>query len=152
MNRMQRVVAVLAVMGIATGGGVAIAVWSATGAGSGPARAVTAQPLVATAGVATADLFPGFTQGDLFFSVRNPNPYPVTITSFTPGAITTSAPACANTNITVAPAIGLAIVVPAGATAAAVTVANIVSMLLTAPDACQGVTFTIAVTLTDTQA
>ena len=134
-----------------SGTAVAFALWSTSGVGTGSAKALTAQSLTVNAATATADLYPGFTQGDVYFSVNNPNPYPVTITSMTPGAITTSNPSCVATNITVASASGLSIVLPANSTATGQTITNVVTMLSTAPDACQGVTFTIGLTLTGTQ-
>lgn len=152
MNRKQRILAVITAVAIVVGGGVAYATWTATGSGSGAAKATTSAALTVSAGTTTADLYPGFTQGDVFMTVSNPNPYPVNITSLTPGAITTSAPGCVASNITVATPTGLSIPVAANATNVAVTVPNIVTMILAAPDACQGVTFTIAVTLTGTQA
>jgi hypothetical protein len=151
MNLKRKILAALAVMAVIIGGGVAYAAWTAGGTGSGAAKAATAQPLVVTAGTTTADLYPGFTQGDVFLKVANPNPYAVNITSLTPGTITTSSGTCAASNITVAPATGLSINVPAGATAAAVTVPNIVSMIAAAPDACQNVTFTITVSVAGVQ-
>lgn len=151
MNRKHRIFAVLTAVAIVVGGGVAYASWTATGAGSGAAKATTSAALTVSAGTTTADLYPGFTQGDVFMTVTNPNPFPVNITSLTPGAITTSAPGCVASNITVATPTGLSIPVAANATNVAVTVPNIVTMILAAPDACQGVTFTIAVTLTGTQ-
>jgi hypothetical protein len=147
MNKKQRILAGLGVAALVAGSGVAYAAWSATGTGSGAARAASAQALVVTAGTTTADLYPGFTQGDVFLRVTNPNPYGVNVTSLTPGTITTSAPGCAATNITIAPATGLNIPVAANASNFAVTVPNIVTMIAAAPDACQGVTFTINVTL-----
>lgn len=151
MNRKQRILAGLGVAALVVGSGVAYASWTASGTGSGAAKAATAQALVVTAGTTTADLYPGFTQGDVFLRVTNPNPYGVNITSLTPGAITTSAPGCVSTNITIAAPTGLNIPVAANATNFAVTVPNIVTMIAAAPDACQGVTFTIAVTVAGTQ-
>lgn len=135
-----------------TGTGLAFALWSANGVGTSSAKALTAQSLTVTAGTATADLYPGFTQGDVAFSVNNPNPYPVTITAMTPGTVVSSNPTnCPATNVTVASATGLNIPVAANATATGQTIANVVSMASTAPDACQGVTFTINMTLTGSQ-
>jgi hypothetical protein len=65
--------------------------------------------------------------------------------------ITSSNPLCPATNITVAAATGLTIPVAAGATNAAGSILNVVTMDTGAPDACQGVSFTIALTLTGSQ-
>jgi hypothetical protein len=135
-----------------SGTAVAFALWSANGVGTGSAKALTAQSLTVSAATATADLYPGFTLGDVFFSVNNPNPYPVTITAMTPGTITSSSPTlCPATNITVGSATGLNIPVAANSTASGQSIANVVTMLSTAPDGCQGVTFTIGLTLTGSQ-
>jgi hypothetical protein len=53
--------------------------------------------------------------------------------------------------VTVSSASGLSLLVPAGATATAGTIANVVSMASAAPDGCQGVVFTVALTLTGSQ-
>lgn len=135
-----------------SGTAVAFALWSANGVGTSSAKALNAQALTVTAATATADLYPGFTLGDIAFSVNNPNPYPVTVTSMTPGTVTSSNPAgCPATNITVASATGLNIPVAANSTASGQSIANVVTMASTAPDACQGVTFTINLTLTGSQ-
>src|SRR3954452_23841610 len=82
-------VAVLAVAVVVTGG-VAWALWSASGSGSGTAKALTAQTVTVTAATGTADLYPGYALGDVYFNVTNNNPYPVRFTSITPGTITSS--------------------------------------------------------------
>ena len=133
-------------------GAAAYALWTSTGTGSSGAKALTAQTITVSASSGPADLYPGFTQGDLFFTSANTNPYPVTFTSMTPGSITSSDQTnCPAANVSVASASGLSIVVPAGATASAGTVANVVTMVAGAPDGCQGVVFTISLTLTGSQ-
>jgi hypothetical protein len=133
-------------------GAAAYALWTSTGSGSSGAKALTAQTITVSASSGTADLYPGFTQGDLFFTSANTNPYPVTFTSMTPGSITSSDQTnCPAANVSVVSASGLSIVVPAGATASPGTVANVVTMAAGAPDGCQGVVFTISLTLTGSQ-
>ena len=133
-------------------GAAAYALWSSSGAGNSGAKALTAQSITVAASSGPADLYPGFTQGDLFFTSANTNPYPVTFTSMTPGSITSSDQAnCPAANVSVASASGLSVVVPAGATASAGTVANVVTMAAGAPDGCQGVVFTVSLTLTGSQ-
>ncbi|MGH2737097.1 MAG: hypothetical protein ACRDKZ_16080, partial [Actinomycetota bacterium] len=68
--------------------GVAFANWTATGTGSGSAQAVTAAASAVTSRSGAADLYPGFNDGDLHFTVTNPNPYPVQFTSATLGSVT----------------------------------------------------------------
>ncbi len=134
------------------GAGGAFALWSSGGSGNGGAKALTAQTLTVTTSSGAADLFPGFTQGDLFFTMANPNPYPVTFTSMTAGTVTSGDPTnCPSSNVTVANATGLSLAVAAGAASAPGTVANVVTMLAGAPDGCQGVVFTVTLTLTGSQ-
>lgn len=153
MTRKRKVGAVSIIMLMLTGGGIAAALWSANGSGSGQAKALTAQSLTVTAATGAADLYPGFTGGDVFFTVTNPNPYPVTFTSMTPGTVTSSNPTgCPTTNLSVLSASGLSIAVGANTTSATQSIANVVTLAAGAPDACQGVTFSIALTLSGSQA
>jgi hypothetical protein len=152
MSRKHKVVSIAAVITLLTGVGIASALWSAAGSGAGNAKSITAQSVTVTAATGTADLYPGFTAGDVFFTVVNPNPYPVTFTSMTAGAIVSSNPgACAATNVSVIGATGLNIAVGAGATLTGQSIANVVSMAAGALDGCQNVTFTINLTLTGAQ-
>lgn len=94
------------------------------------------------------DLFPGST-GALTVEVTNPNPYPVTFDSLTPGPVTSDHPAaCPVDNITVGPATGLSIAVAARSTSGPVQIAAVVSMAENAPDGCQGAGFGIGLILT----
>ncbi|MDQ1422836.1 MAG: hypothetical protein QOD72_334 [Acidimicrobiaceae bacterium] len=138
-----------AVVGV---GGLAMALWTSTGTGSGNAKALAAVNITVTAATGAADLYPGFTQGDVFFTSANTNPYPVTFASMTSGTVTSSDQTnCPAANVTVGTASGLSLLVPAGATAQAGTIANVVTMSASAPDGCQGVVFTIALTLSGSQ-
>jgi hypothetical protein len=135
--------------------GVAFAAWTQTGSGSATAKAVNPTNSAVTTDAAVADLYPGFTGGDVYFKIDNPNPYPVRFTSLTPGTISSSDP----TNCPMSPAkvtavskSGLTIDVPANTTTPiSKSVADVVTMDATAPDGCKGVTFTIAVTLSGSQ-
>ncbi len=133
--------------------GAAFALWSQSGTGTGSAKATSAVPSAVTPGTVTADLYPGFTGGDVFFKVTNPNPYPVRFTSLTPGAVTSSdATNCPASNVTVASRSNLSIDVPANTTTAVErSVADVVTMAAAAPDGCQGVSFTLNVTLAGVQ-
>jgi hypothetical protein len=132
--------------------GAAYAMWSANGTGSGTATARNAVGITVTAATGTADLYPGFSGGDLSFTLANPNPYPVTFTAMTPGTITSSnSGACAASNLTVTSATGLSIVVPAGATATSGTIVDVATLSSGALDGCQGISFTVPVTLTGSQ-
>jgi hypothetical protein len=148
----RKIVAGLIIGAAAVTAGAAAALWSSSGVGSGKASALTAVSITVTAATGTADLYPGFTLGDVFFTSANTNPYPVTFSSMTPGTITSSDPTnCPSTNVTVTTASGLSLLVPAGATAQAGTVADVVTMVPGAPNGCQGVVFTIALTLSGSQ-
>lgn len=63
--------------------GVAFAAWTATGTGSGYAKAKTAQALTTVDATATVvqDLYPGQAAGSLRITIHNPNDYPVRVTS-----------------------------------------------------------------------
>jgi hypothetical protein len=131
--------------------GVAFAAWTGTGTGPGRARATTAVAVTVTASDGTADLYPGFTGGDLYFTLTNPNPYTITFASMTPGAVTvTGGAGCLPTHITVAPATGLSLVSPPG-TSGQLSILDVVTMVAGAPDACQAATFNVTLTLTGTQ-
>lgn len=133
--------------------GVAAALWSSSGTGAGGSQSRTAQTVTVAAATGTADLYPGFDDGDLHFTLANTNPYPITFTSADAGAITSSNPTgCPSSLLTVDDATGLSLDVAASDTSPTETIADVVSLDETAPDACQGVTFSIALTLTGSQA
>jgi hypothetical protein len=153
MLRGKRILVVGGVVGgVALSAGAAFAMWTANGTGSGGAKALTAQTITVTGAAGAGDLYPGFTLGDVGVTLANTNPYPVTFTSMTPGTITSSnAGACPASNLTVIPKSGLSILVPAGATNTAASITDVATMATTAPDGCQGITFTIALTLAGNQ-
>jgi len=134
--------------------GTAAAFWSATGNGQGQARSISAVQLTITAAIGAADLFPGFTGGDVFFTVNNTNPYPVTFTAFSGATIasadTTNCPS-ANVSVAASGAVTPSLVIGANASGVAGSIPDIVSMATTAPDGCQGKTFTVTLTLTGSQ-
>lgn len=152
MIRRHKVVAVVVAGSTLVGGGIAFAAWSANGSGPGQAKALSAQALTVTAATGAADLYPGFAGGDVSFTITNSNPYPVTFTSMTAGAVTSSnAAGCPSSNVTVVNATGLSLLAAAAATSGTQSIADVVTMVAGAPDACQGVTFTIALSLTGSQ-
>jgi hypothetical protein len=147
------IVVVAGALGIAAvAAAVAYAAWSGTGTGSGRARATTAVAVTITPSNGTADLYPGFTGGDVSFTLNNTNPYSITFTSMTAGAVTVDAghPSCPAGSVTVAPATGLSLVSAPG-TSGPLSIADVVSMSSTAPDGCQGASFDVVLTLTGTQ-
>ena len=152
----RRVLTVALGMGAALVMGVAFALWTQTGTGSGSAKAIQASPSTVTVDTAAAttgaDLYPGFTGGDLYLQVNNPNPYPVRFTDVDAKTVTSSnEAACPASNITLADKSGLTIDLPANSGAVSKSVADVVTLAGSAPDGCQGVSFTVAVALTGTQ-
>jgi len=139
------------------GSGVAFAVWSASGTGSGAGAATVAQSLVVTPVTpsgAGASLYPGGPAGQVYFNIQNPNPYAVTITSLswgTPESTLTSA--CPSSNVALDPSAPTTvdISIPAASTLTAVEINNVLDLSHAAPNGCQGVAFTVPVTVTGTQ-
>ena len=140
--------------------GIAFGLWSAQGTGSGRARATTAvaavvNPVNCSATPGCIDLYPGFTDGDAYFTITNSNPYPITFTAMTAGTITVDAghaAACPASSITVAsPVTGLSLLAPASSTTGQLSIADIVTIIAAAPDGCQGASFDIVLTLTGSQ-
>jgi hypothetical protein len=153
MNAGRKVVVIGVVVGSLLGGKIVMALWSTNAAGGGEARALTAQGVTVNAATAAADLYPGFSGGSVFFTLTNPNPYPVLFTAMTPGTTVSSNPmGCPASNVTVVGATGLSLAASAGATSAVRSIAGVVSMASSAPDGCQGVTFSITLDLTGSQA
>jgi hypothetical protein len=148
----KKIVVVLVAVVVLGTAGVAFAMWSANGSGSGNAKALTANTVTVNAVTGAADLYPGFAGGDVSFTLTNTNPYPVTFTSMTAGAITSSNQAsCPASNLTVANAAALSLLVGPNATSGTQSIADVVTLASAAPDGCQGITFTVALTLTGTQ-
>jgi hypothetical protein len=152
MKRRTRLFIALVAVGILVLGGIAYALWSADGSGSGNAKARTAITVDVNAATGTADLYPGATDGDIHFTLDNDNPYAITFDSFTAGTITSSNEAdCPAALVTVDDSGAISVGVGANATGTAGTIADVVTLDSTAGDDCQGVTFTIALTLTGSQ-
>jgi hypothetical protein len=155
---------------VAVGGaGAAYAAWFLGGSGAGAATASTASGLIvkdlgatgpADNVTVTPAFFPGSTNS-VAFTVENPNPFPVRITTITltvgNGTVASGVTGtCASDNVTVKaadlPTDG-SLVVPAKTTAtgngtSTITYAGALSMVETAADACQGASFPITVGLT----
>lgn len=127
--------------------GTAYALWTTGGTGSITAAASTSQDLTASPATVTgALLHPGATV-DAAVTVRNPNPYAVTVTAVTGGPATSDkGAACdASTGVAFAPQAG-PFVVPAGSTRT-FTLPGVVSMSNASDTSCQGAVFTIPVSL-----
>lgn len=146
-------------------GSTAYAYWTAAGVGDGQIGVRTAAPLsVTTTAAVPGELFPGATR-DLGFSLANPNPYAVSLTTLTAATVTSSDEAgCPGATFLVLPepvTTALAsggyqlvspILVPAGHPATSGSVPDLVTLSAAAPDACQGVTFTVALAFSGSQA
>jgi hypothetical protein len=149
-RRGRKIIVVVAAAILVVAAGVAYAAWTASGSGSGYAKAGTAQALdsVDVSATTSATLYPGAT-GDLQLRIDNPNPYPVRVTTVTgSGAITSDKGAACNasTGVTFADQSGLTLDVPASS-ASTFTLSGSVSMSNASDNSCQGAVFTVPVTL-----
>lgn len=137
-------------LGAMFAGSIAFAYWTATGTGSGYAKAGTSSDLSTNATATVADLYPG-ADGDLFIDIVNPNAFPVLVTDVarTADPITSDGGAAcdASTGVTMTDQSGLSLAVPAGGSAT-FQLDDVVSMSNASDDSCQGAVFTIPVTLT----
>lgn len=136
-----------AALGLGVVSGVAYAAWSVSATGS--SQATSGAPVTGVVSVATttASLYPGGSTG-LYFTVTNPNSFPVTYTAADFGAVSVdNSTACPATHVTVVDQ-AVSISLAAGATSAVQAPAGAISMSSSAPDGCQGRTFTVATTLT----
>lgn len=164
-GRTSRWLPVLAVVPILiASSGTAFAYWSSVGAGAADIQAGTAVPLaVSSSGTPLADLFPGKTS-DLGIVVSNSNAYPVSLTTLTAISVTSSDEAnCSGSTYISLPAavttgvssggyvLPTAISVPAGSTSTAATLSGLITMTTSAPDGCQGKTFTVSLSFTGSQ-
>jgi hypothetical protein len=147
MRTIAKRTAVVATASVAMlGAGAAYAAWTATGSGTAYTKATTAGALttdVSASTLAVGQLYPGG-DGDVVVTLRNPNKYPVTVTSIRGGAITAADPAaCAVTGVTFTDQAG-SWLVPAEGTAN-VALTGVAHMSNESEDGCQGQTFSIAI-------
>ena len=141
------VVGLFTVAAVGIGGSVAYAAWTSTATGSSQARSGAASSATVTAATGTAGLYPGASDA-VYFTVTNPNSFPVTYTTANFGAVVSSDPAlCPAANVTTADKTGLSITVAANTTSATLSIPAAVTMAANAPDGCQSKTFTIPTTL-----
>lgn len=143
---------------LGAGSGIAFAVWTVGGTGSGGAAATVANNLVITAVTPTgsaATLYPGGPASAVDMTIANPNPFAVTINSWSWGSPISANPSnCASSNISLdanAPTTA-SLSIPANATAGTVyVVTGVLDLSHAAPNGCQGVAFTVPVTASATQ-
>jgi len=96
-------------------------------------------------------LYPGGPAGFVYFTVKNPNPYPINITGFSWGTpVSSNTSTCPSSNFSIdanAPT-STNIPVAANTQSGAFQVFTVVDMAHSAPDGCQGVTVNVPVTVT----
>ncbi|GIJ51275.1 hypothetical protein Val02_81610 [Virgisporangium aliadipatigenens] len=143
---------------IGLGSTAAWAAWTATGTGSGQAKAGQALRIstVATTGAGTT-LFPGGA-GDLLVNVKNPNPFPIRVNTVVPGTSITADGAHAGagcsgaaTGVTAEEFVTVDWTVGPDS-AAQFTVPGAVRMGNGSVNACQGAVFSVPVVLVATSA
>ncbi len=147
-----------ATVAVGVGGGITYAAWTATGTGAGAGGALVSQNLVVTAvtpGASGSSLYPGGPAGWVYLTVQNPNPYAVNITGLTWGTpVSTNPTACPSSNISLdanAPTTLGSFPVAADTTSGALQIDTVLDLSHAAPNGCQGVAFTVPVTVTGTQ-
>lgn len=150
---LRRVLVVTTVVGASLGGGIAVAAWTSSGAGTAGAKAGTA--VAPTTGTVPASafvsglLYPGGPAGDAKILVNNPNPYPIKVTSVAQNGTPTGSNGtgtCTNTGVSLTSQVPNT-TVAAGANAT-ITLTGAVSMTAASDDGCQGALFSIPVTVT----
>jgi hypothetical protein len=153
MRFSRKPVAVVAAAILTVGAaGAAWAAWSAGGSGSGTAKSISAQSIVVSAVTPAADLYPGGPAGKISFKLSNPNPYAVTLTSVAYGAVTSDTLGCDSSLATTLTApTSISILVPANSTNVAASIDSVVKLDHSAPDACQGAAFDVAISLSGAQ-
>jgi len=125
------------------GGGVAFAAWTSTGTGHGTATAATAVALDVNVG-SVSNLFPT-SYVDVPFTVKNMNPYQITLTGAHPSNIAVDAGhSDCNVGSVTADNVSLTDVIAPLATSASHMVR--IHMSNAALDACQGATFSFDLT------
>lgn len=156
MRHRKRWIAGSGAVVVAASAGVAWAVWSATGTGSGAASTVSANAVTVSATTGGADMWPGGPGGSLNFTVTNTNPYSVTFTQVSYGTVTSSKPLdCPVSGNLIVPTGQQALLVPlavaAHASATAASIPAAVTLSHGAGDGCQNTTFTVALILSGSQ-
>jgi hypothetical protein len=157
---MRRAAAIGVTGAVVLSSGVAYAVWTASGSGSGSAKAGTASQLTTVSATAstTSLLYPNGPAADLRVAFDNPNPFAVKVTAVSAGTGSVTGTggigSCTTTGVTLAPQTGQSILVPAksGSTdgTATATLTGAVSMDGTSDNGCQSATFVVPVSFAGT--
>ena len=154
-RRRWRVVPIVGAAGaVAAGIGGGTAVAYIVGQVSGSTQTVSGRPAPVTiaATAASPDLLPG-QPGAVSFTLHNPSSTAATLSQIMPGAtvISNNTAVCPSAYVSIVPALPYTLPTPftvsAGATSEAQSVAKFVSLAPDAPSACQGVTFSVSLTL-----
>jgi hypothetical protein len=148
ISRGRIAAAVAGVLVVGTGG-AAFAYFHTTGSGTGSVSTGTAVNVTISAATASNDLFPG-RSGTVSFRLTNTNPFTANFKSVTAASVTSgNQNACPASNITVAtlPYSISTISVAPGQTKSSQTITGLISMSSGAPSTCQGVSFTVSLTL-----
>lgn len=149
---------VLAIAGTIVG--VAIAAWTTGGSGSGQAQAGSASSMTISAGSPSSSLYPT-ASADVAATISNPNPYKVHVSSISLGAVGVDAghSGCNTGSVSVTSpqdngGAGWDVPAKSGGVNGSLNVdlASAVSMSNAANDACQGASFTVALTATGASA
>jgi hypothetical protein len=158
MSKRKKLFVALVGVAILAIGGIAYALWNATGSGSGSAKAETAQVTLTVDTNAPAELYPGGT-GALYFTATNAQDFNMTFDNITSA---TAAPDAGHSACHLA-ASAPAVTVDTGSFLPTVTIdagengttefsiPGVVHMDAAAPNECQGATFTITFTLSGSQ-
>jgi len=141
-------------LAVGMGAGSGFAYLEGHGSGTGTTQIATGSPIAVSvsAQTGTSDLLPG-RAGSVYFTVRNATSSGVTLDHVNPGAtvVSDNADLCASSNVSIAPTLPYAIptAVSVGPNSASGTqsIANFVKLAPDAPGTCQGVTFTVNLTL-----
>jgi hypothetical protein len=136
----------LAVLGVTSA--VAYAAWSVSATGSSQATSGTPTVGVVAVATPTASLYPGGST-PVYFTVTNPNSFPVTYNAITFGTVTVAGDqtTCDPATYIITSPPSVSIPLAANTTSTVQTPAGAITLSTSAPDTCQGRTFTVATSL-----
>ena len=141
----------VAAVAVGLGGGAAYAFFTG-GPGRGFAATGTPVTIKAIATTGTADLLPG-RAGAVYFTLHNPDSFGATFEQVVPGAtvVSDNTDLCPSGYVSIAQTlpytIPTGVTVSQGGTSGTQSIANLVMLAPNAPSTCQGVTFTVTLTL-----
>lgn len=155
VRRMRSAVALLALLAAV---GIAWASWTSSQSGNIGTRAATMTFTVTAATPASGlgNLFPSVSPtGSVTFEVDNPNAFPIHVSALAANGLITSSNelSCPASNVVFTAVSGLtgtSYDVAASTNDVLITVPSVLTMALTAPNACQNLSFTVPVTVTAT--